>query len=293
MYSNLITAEKFNNFSKDEKYLFYLKNKIYRPFDDTKEEYWREEAVFTSGLRRAMNTELPLFYLFHRISEEFLKEIYEDFNAHFRILDVFGTTEKIKIEVSTMLGNKNKIKFLEKKHRKHSKKLNKNETYFWYCLDDEDHAEYGHKDFEEYVIYEISGNFREKYITNEHNYYREKIFRDIIEIKEELEILSYIENLKLKIETEKETKINYELKETGFTLMQQLFVLEEIRNLDTEKWLSIPNTKKSKLLSLLFYKSSENIRKSLPLLEGSVSKLSLQQKKDLKHVQTILNNVLG
>lgn len=290
MFANILNTEKFSKLSKTEQYFFYLEKNIYV----SGFEYWRNSNAFTYALKRAKKEQKALFYILHHFSDKLLKEVIQTFNKQFIEPDIFAVTEKIKIQVSTMLDTESVTKYLTKTHKKHSKKLNKNSTYFWYCLSNEGLNKYGCKDFEHHFMHEISEEIVMEYLLNESvNFYADKSFKELIEIKEELAILNYIESLKLEIENASTRKVNFASKKKELTLTQQLFLLEEIRNTDINIWDNIPKTKKAHLLSLLFGKNSENIRKNLGILDKSKSKLTNRQNSDLEHIQSILNNTLG
>ena len=82
-------------------------------------------------------------------------------------------------------------------------------------------------------------------------------------------------------------------KNTELTLSQSLILLERIRNIPADTWDNIDYSKRSRIIGKLINKSSENIRKKIPLFDKQNSSLPNQFLADQDFVDLILKEILS
>lgn len=223
----------------------------------------------------------------YHLNQEILKEIYTSirFFVEIVVTDTQFDLNKILTNIEGRIGNIEKIKYLEKKHKDlYSQVKNESEYLVYAEIKDSN----GYENWEELIIDCLNGEnaFIQKYLTSDIEV--SDVPKDIFDMwikyyslrtqidfcKEQINKLKSVENKSGSVDTS-----------------LQIFLLEEIINV--KEWSSISANKKGEILSHLLGKNKDNIKKIYLELDKKSSENSEKLLNDRKKADEIIKKLLG
>lgn len=198
VFANKLNGINLQELEQTEREKLLIKEKIYirsdrKPLDFILKKYEKEGKLLTA---------------LYDVNPDLKKEIVKDFyNGTSQRSDIFAYCKRLENNLENALHKQHKVEIVEKQYKKILKKLNKLEQYYWTILSDKELEEYGCSNFDEYIFSEISTDFLYEYITNEFaSYSHNKLFRELIIIKELEDKLKFCKTTLINIENDLETK---------------------------------------------------------------------------------------
>lgn len=249
------------------------------------------------GSERYMSGDYRLAFK-DEILKEILQELYDEKNYEAIPKLIIP---KIKAKVSRVIDKNKRIQYLESFYDELCENLDEySDIYKGYVLG-EGIKVLGFSDMDEYILDLMKRDYHLVliYLTIPIEDFRSilqdksfNIFKDYNKMNERIEAQQYIKERLVELNSDESNNLKVNNR-NQLTVTQQIFLLDKIRNIEPDIWDAFDDTKKAKLLSLLFNKNDENIRKKLPILEMSKKDYSNSQEKDYNKVITLLNSILG
>lgn len=223
----------------------------------------------------------------YSLNEAILKEIYTSirFFVEVVVTDLEFDLNKILTNLEGRIKSDDKIKYLEKKHKDLYSQVKNEPEYLVYAELKEFN---GYKNWQELIFDCLNGenDFIQKYLTSDFEI--SDIPKDILSMwTKYYTIKTQIDFCKEQIDVLKDTKQKSNFVDTSL----QILLLEEIINL--KDWSSISATKKGEVLSHLFGKNKDNIKKIYLELDKKSSQNSDKLLNDRKKADEIIKKLLG